>query len=262
MTKNLDYLEHVVKDSARFGAALRDAAPDARVPTCPDWNAEDLLWHLGEVYWWWSTIVRDGVTGDEADGRKPERPADREELFAFHADNSRELVRVLRERSPDSPTWTWAAPGNVGFVRRRMAHETSVHRLDAELTAGTRTAMDTALSADGIDETLRVLYSQLPEWGTFTPEPARTVRLTATDTGDAWLVTLGRFTGTAPSGTVYDEPDLTVAENPAGPAAAECRASAVDLHCWLLNRPPAGEVARAGDVAVLEHLVAVLTQES
>ncbi|HKN99116.1 MAG TPA: maleylpyruvate isomerase family mycothiol-dependent enzyme [Pseudonocardiaceae bacterium] len=260
MTRNLDYIEHLVRDSARFGAVLRDAAPDARVPTCPDWNADDLLWHLGEVHWWWSTVVRDGVTGDEAEQLKPKRPADREELFAFHADNSRELVRVLRERSPDSPTWTWSAPpGNVGFVRRRMAHEAFIHRLDAELTAGDRTAMDTALAADGIDETLRVLYSYLPEWGTFTPEPAKTVRLTTTDTGDAWLVTLGRFTGTSPSGKVYDEPDLTVAQNADGPAAAECRANAVDLDCWLLNRPQLGEVARTGDTAVLEHLVAVLS---
>jgi uncharacterized protein (TIGR03083 family) len=259
MTSDLDYIEHLRRESARFAAALRKAAPDARVPTCPDWNADDLLWHLGEVQWWWSTIVRDGVDGDEAERRKPARPADREGLFAFHANASRELVDVVGGRSPDSPTWTWAvAPGTVAFVRRRQAHEAFIHRLDAELTAGDRTAMDTPLAADGIDETLRVLYGHLPAWGTFTPEPARTVRLTATDTGAAWLVTLGRFTGTDPSGTGHDEPDLTVAELPDGAAAAEVRASAVDLNCWLVNRPTLGDVARSGDAGVLEQLAAVV----
>lgn len=260
MTTNLDYIEHLTRDSARFAAALRAAAPDARVPTCPDWNADDLLWHLGEVQWWWSTIVRDGITGDEAEQRKPPRPASRDELFAFQADAARELIDVLGSRSADSPTWTWGVPpGDVAFVRRRQAHEAFIHRLDAELTAGERTAMDTALAADGVDETLRVLYSYLPAWGTFTPEPAKTVRLAAADTGDTWLLTLGRFTGTDGKGTAHDEPDLQVAaEDPGGPAAAECRADAVDLGCWLVQRPTLGDVVRTGDPGVLEHFEAAV----
>lgn len=259
MKSELDYLGHLRADSARFTAALRKAAPDARVPTCPDWNADDLLWHLGEVQWWWSTVVREGITGDEAEQRKPPRPAGREELFAFHADACRELLDVLGGRSPDSPTWTWAPDGTVGFVWRRMAQETFIHRLDAELTAGDRTAMDTALANDGIDETLRVLYGYLPSWGTFTPDPARTVRVTATDTGDTWLVTLGRFTGTEPDGTGHDEPDLhTEPRDPGGPVAAECRAAAVDMDCWLLGRPTLGDVVCSGDQAVLDHFRAAV----
>ncbi|HEY1574549.1 MAG TPA: maleylpyruvate isomerase family mycothiol-dependent enzyme [Pseudonocardiaceae bacterium] len=260
MTTNLDYIGHLARDSARFAAALREAAPDARVPTCPDWDADDLLWHLGEVQWWWGTIVRDGVTGDEAEERKPPRPADREGLFAFYAESSRELLEVLGSRSPDSPTWTWSVPpGNVGFVRRRMAHEALIHRLDAELTAGHRTPMDPALASDGIDETLRVMYSYLPSWATFTPDPAKTVRLTATDTGATWLVTLGRITGTDREGVVHDEPDLTVAaEDPGGPVPAECRADAVDLDCWLTQRPTLGELVRTGDLDVLDHLTAAV----
>ena len=32
------------------------------MPSCPDWNADDLLWHLAEVQWFWATIVRERVT--------------------------------------------------------------------------------------------------------------------------------------------------------------------------------------------------------
>jgi len=47
---------------------------------------------------------------------------------------------------------------NLGFVRRRQAHEVLIHRLDAELTAGVdASAMDPRLSADGVDELLRVM---------------------------------------------------------------------------------------------------------
>src|SRR5665811_2356206 len=44
----LDYLSHLALDSARFVEVLRQAPSGARVPTCPDWDADDLLWHLGE----------------------------------------------------------------------------------------------------------------------------------------------------------------------------------------------------------------------
>ena len=43
------------------------------------------------------------------------------------------------------------------------------------------------------------MYGGAPEWGTYTPDHAKTVRIRSNDTGDSWLVTLGRFTGTDPS---------------------------------------------------------------
>jgi hypothetical protein len=59
---DLDYLDHLARESARFVAVLRDTAPGARVPSCPDWDADDLLWHLAEVQWNWGTIVREHIT--------------------------------------------------------------------------------------------------------------------------------------------------------------------------------------------------------
>ena len=58
ITRELDYLGHLARESARFAHAVSMAAPDAPVPPCPAWNADDLLWHLGEVQWFWGTIVR------------------------------------------------------------------------------------------------------------------------------------------------------------------------------------------------------------
>src|SRR6266568_7391412 len=40
--RNLDYLGHLARESALFGHAADGAAPDARVPSCPDWTADDL----------------------------------------------------------------------------------------------------------------------------------------------------------------------------------------------------------------------------
>ncbi|MGH3425553.1 MAG: maleylpyruvate isomerase family mycothiol-dependent enzyme [Nocardioidaceae bacterium] len=256
MSRPLDYLDHLARESTRFGEALRATAPDAPVPPCPDWTADDLLWHLAEVQWFWGTIVRDGVTVASAVEAldRPERPVERAGLLAFYERVSRDLGEVLAERAPETAVWTWSDDQTVGFIRRRQAHEALIHRVDAEVTAGSRTSMDAGLSADGVDEALRVMYGGVPEWGTFTPASERTLRLQATDTGDSWLVTLGRFTGTDPEDNRFrDEPDIHPADTDlGGETAATVSGTAADLDCWLWHRPTIGEVTRSGDNDVLD----------
>ena len=256
----LDYLAHLSRESARFAAAIADAPQAAPVPSCPDWTADDLLWHLAEVQWFWGTIVREGVDGQAAEAMKPPRPDGRAALAQFFDRASRDLTAVLTATPPDTAAWTWSDDHTVRFIRRRQAHEALIHRLDAELTAGRRTGMDQALSADGVDEALRIMFDGVPpEWGAITPEPGRTVRITAADAGAAWYVTLARFTGTSPGGNSYDEPALAVADaDPGTPAAAAVTGSAADLDAWLWGRPPLGSIERSGDPATLGGLDAVI----
>jgi uncharacterized protein (TIGR03083 family) len=252
MRTDLDYVAHLARESGRFGEAIRAARPDQAVPSCPGWTADDLLWHLGEVQWFWAAIVRENITGPRAEELKPGRPADRAGLQAFYQGASRDLAEVLAASAPGTAAWTWSEDQTVGFIRRRQAHEALIHRIDAELTAGRRTPVDPLLGADGVDEALRVMYGGLPGWGRFTPDDAKSLRLEATDTGDAWFVTLGRFTGTDPGGTSYDEPDIHAAErDPGGPAAATVAGRAADLDCWLWHRPPVARIERSGDAEVL-----------
>jgi uncharacterized protein (TIGR03083 family) len=257
MTTDLDYLDHLARESARFLDALTDAPPDARVPSCPDWDADDLLWHLAEVQFFWGTIVREKLSEpSRAEELKPERPVDRAGLTAFYQRASGDLSEILAVTPPETSVWTWSDEQSVGFIRRRQAHEALIHRLDAELTAGNRTPMDTQLSADGVDEALHIMYGGQPPWGRFTTDNTRTVRLLATDTGDSWFVTLGQFTGTDPDDNKsYDEPDIQAAETDLGDeASATIRGTAADLDCWLWHRPVVEPVDTAGDRGVLGDL--------
>ena len=253
----LDYLAHLTRESARFVEVLRLTPALTRVPTCPDWDADDLLWHLAEVQGFWGTIVGRGLTSG-ADVEALDnggRPGDREGLLALFDRVSRELHHDLSATSPDAPAWTWADEQSVGFIRRRQAHEALIHRLDAELTAGDRTPMDADLCSDGVDEVLRIMYGGAPPWAQFTPDPTQTVRVRTTDTNRSWLLTLGNFTGTDKGGTAHDEPDLRVAVADTGePAAATVSGAAADVNCWLWHRPPVVEVERGGDPQVLERL--------
>jgi uncharacterized protein (TIGR03083 family) len=260
----MDYLEHVARESALFARAIQAAPPGARVPSCPDWDADDLLWHLSEVQWFWGTIVGEGVDGDGAEALKPPRPADRAALADFFTEVSARLSAVLAATAPDAPAWTWSEDHTTGFIRRRQAHEALIHRVDAELTAGPghRTELDPRLSADGVDEVLRIMYGgDVPAWGTFTADPGRTIRLRAADTGDSWFATLGRFTGTSQDGTSYDEPALAVpGTDPGTEVAATISAAAADLDCWLWNRPPFSPPDRSGDEDVLAGFDALREQ--
>ncbi|HUB41714.1 MAG TPA: maleylpyruvate isomerase family mycothiol-dependent enzyme [Streptosporangiaceae bacterium] len=259
MNTSLDYVAHLATESARFGDAIASAPSEAPVPTCPDWTADDLLWHLGWVQSWWAMIVRQNLTGPEARELIPDRPIDRPGLLEFYRQAGRDLAEGLRKVPADTQAWTWSDDHTVRFIRRKQAHEALIHRVDAEVVAGDRTPMDPTLSADGVDEALRVMYSGVPGWGSFEPDPARTIRIHATDTGDSWVVRLGRFTGTDRDGVSYDEPDFDVLLADSGePTVALFSGTAADLDCWLWHRPPYGEVSRSGDDRVLSAFEAVI----
>lgn len=250
---DLDYLDHLARESARFAQAVGEVPADTAVPSCPDWTAADLLWHLGQVQWFWGTVVRDRLDGGAAQALIPDRPATWTGLQEFYHAASRELGLQLAAATPDTPAWTWAQDQTVGFIRRRQAHEALIHRIDAELTAGCRTPMVPPLSADGVDEALRIMYGGGPEWASFTPRGGQPVRIQATDTGQSWLAALGRFAGTDPGDqTSFDELGMQIADSDSGAeAATTISGDAADLNCWLWHRPPLGAVDRAGDAEAL-----------
>ena len=261
MSPALDYLLHLERESAIFLETMRDTAPDDRVPSCPDWNSDDLLWHLAEVQWFWGTIVQEGILESaRADELKADRPGVRQDLQRFFSTTSGQLLDVLAAKDPATPAWTWADEQTVGFIRRRQAHEALIHRVDAELTAGVRRPMDAELCSDGVDEALRIMYGGVPAWADFAPALGSTVTVAAVDTGDRWLVTLGQLTGTSPStGISYDEPSLHVAtDDPVGETAAEIKGTAADLDCWLWGRPGFDSIARTGDPAALHRFDATI----
>jgi hypothetical protein len=74
------------------------------VPTCPDWDADDLLWHLAQVQWFWAAIVGRGLTveADVETLARPPRPGSRVELCRHFHRASGDLQRNLRDTSPDA----------------------------------------------------------------------------------------------------------------------------------------------------------------
>jgi uncharacterized protein (TIGR03083 family) len=274
MRADLDFLDHLVRESSWFGMAMRDVPSDQPVPTCPGWGADDLVWHLGVVQWFWAAIIRERVI-DPPPGpppgpgerplrrQRPSRPGNHAGLLTFYENAGRDLVELLGSTSPDALAWSWSSDQSVGFILRRQTHEALIHRIDAELTAGRRGPVDPVLGADGADEVLRVMRGARPGWGRITAPDDDAVRLIAVDTEDSWVVAPGRLTGTDPdSGDPVDRPYLAVLDIDTGlRTAATVRAAAADLDCWLWRRPAAGELELRGDQGVLSRLESAIAAE-
>ncbi|MBE7163625.1 MAG: maleylpyruvate isomerase family mycothiol-dependent enzyme, partial [Williamsia herbipolensis] len=238
----IDFDTHTREQSARFGEVLRDADPAARVPTCPDWNAGDLLYHLAEVHYFWATIVRDRITDEavvdgEVEAAKPARPDDHGELSALYERTTSDLLEVLQAADDATPVWMWAPDESVGFVRRFQAHEALFHRVDAELAAGAEvTPLPEELAVDGIDVVLRMQKTWRPGWADWNVD-GPIGRIETTDTGDDWTVAIGTWSGHSPdTGKTYDgEYALEVLD--AGEPTFTIRGTAAAVDAWLWGRP-------------------------
>ncbi len=252
-----DYLAHLRSESARFRDVLASCDPAAAVPTCPAWDAADLLWHLTTVHDFWAYVVTHRPAPPE-DYSEPERPTDYADLLAAFDDASGRLVAALEGAPPADPAWTWSTEQTVGFTFRRQAHEALIHRLDAEIAAGVDHApIDPLFAADGVDEILDVMYGGCPSWGTFSPLP-HFVRVDLIDVDQSVWVQLGHFDGTDPEGVEYHEDDIHVVSDPGEEPDAVIGGTAAQMLARLWRRGPGDEIQLAGDLAMVDHFRAAV----
>lgn len=254
------YLAHIGSESRLFREALTDVDPAARVPACPDWAADDLLWHLGSVQDFWARAVEgrpDKPGEDEAGQDSPDRPGSHEELLTFFDAAHERLMAALEGLDPAEEAWTWSSDHTIGFIGRRQAHEALIHRVDAEQTAGTSSPLDAQLAADGVQECLDVIYGGCPPWGTWSPLP-HYVRFDMSDVDESVWVQLGRFSGTDPDGVPHEEEDLHVVPDPGQEPDAvieAASAAALDLRLW--KRGPGDDFHLAGDRSMVARVRAI-----
>ncbi|NND04151.1 MAG: maleylpyruvate isomerase family mycothiol-dependent enzyme [Acidimicrobiia bacterium] len=256
----IDYLSHITAESMAFGAALRRGGLEATVPTCPEWTLADLGFHLAEVQYFWGSIV-EGLLLDPEDVEPLERPdADADVSHLFDVQSLR-LVTALRQRNQDDRCWTWHETGStVGWVLRRQAHEAAIHRVDAELTTGTASALDHGLAVDGVDEILTVMIGGYPSWAEFTPD-GTSIAIRLTDAERSWHLRGGRMTGTSPrTGNDYDLEAFDVIEGADDDADATISAPAAAMDLWLWGRGT--DIAVAGDRTQADRLRALAAEDT
>ena len=140
-------------------AAAADGNLAAPVAGCPGWSVQDLVSHLIDVHWFWSTIVEERLSQPPDDSRRPAKPPPAALITTFRAGAAR-LLRALSAADWEEAVWTWApAQQNVGFVARHQVQEAAIHHWDALTARGERLEIAPSTAADSIDEFLTVSVS-------------------------------------------------------------------------------------------------------
>jgi uncharacterized protein (TIGR03083 family) len=230
----MDYAEHVdaaVAGTQAMVAAFRQAPPDAKVPSCPDWTVADLAEHAGGFTGFWAHVLCEG-TGRPKPAVPEYQPGS--SLADWYEELAAILASELRATPPETTVWTWADDKSARFVARRCAHELAIHRYDAQLAAGAPQPIDAAVAADGIDEIFYMVHAAPERAGRGNGE---TLHLHGTDRGDEWLLTL--------------EADGLQVEHRHAKGDLALRGAVSDLELLLYQRPTIGDVERLGDENVL-----------
>jgi uncharacterized protein (TIGR03083 family) len=248
------YLACLRHDAARL-RMVAEGHLDRQVPSCPDWKVVDLVQHVAEAYQHKTECIR----RQEFPRPWPPDFGDEDRLALFDRSLA-ELLAEFDKHDPADPAKTWYdADQTVGFWIRRMAQETVIHRVDAELAAGEVTAIPPDLALDGIDEVLAIFLSwdsqdtiaregDTRSWPPLAESDGRTVEVRAGDR--AWLLRPG------PSGVELlssgtETPAATVSGDP------------VDVLLWLWRRGDAARLTVDGDqklVDGLHELMRIATQ--
>jgi uncharacterized protein (TIGR03083 family) len=238
----IDYVSHVRADSERLASVLEDGPLDARIAACPEWDLRALAGHLGWVQRW-ATVAAANARAPER-GEVPRAPADDAELPGWFRSGAEALATTLAGLDPAAPTWHIFPAPQVGAVwPRRQAHETVMHRWDAEQAVGKVTPIDPVLAADGIDEYFVVMLPRRLERDV-PAVPTGSLHVHCTDTAGEWTVRM------------VDGSLAVERAHAKGDAALRGPAEALLLRLWA--RPqPADAVEVIGDAAVAEQWFAL-----
>jgi uncharacterized protein (TIGR03083 family) len=240
-----EYLDVVVAQTAALAAAARAVGPDVMVPATPEWTMAKLVKHAGTTHRWARAVVERGEFANpgELDLGLPDAEADYPDWIEAGAT---EFAAVVGAADPDAPTWSWGNDPHVRFWSRRMAHETSIHRWDAESATGEPTPVAADLAVDGIDERLEHLVPSMnfnPAGAEVLSGAGESVHLHCTDADGEWLL---RFD---PDGFTFTR------EHAKGDVAL--RGPASDLLLYLVGRGPLDALEVHGDVGVLDAHAAI-----
>lgn len=243
-----DRLWHVLGiESEVLADSVRGAPTELAVPGCPGLTLGETARHVGSLHrmvWQW---LRDG----QRPGTWQEEPSPGQDLADYVRSGAAPLLAELGAHQPDEPcpTW-WPDEQNYGFWRRRMAHETTVHRYDVQGAAGTTPdPVPDDVALDGIDEVLTLWF--LHRLSVLGVSGTRDQVVSVRAGGLEWLAAAGtERTATRRPGDPADD-DL-------GPVVATVSGSPMEVYLWLWGRRPDRAVRRDGHQDAIAQLWALL----
>jgi uncharacterized protein (TIGR03083 family) len=200
----------------------------------------DLIHHLGGVHRWATGFIRGegGPEGGDLEVLSGGWPTDAE-LVAWFREGCGALADALTSAPTDLDAWTFLpAPTPLLHWARRQAHETAIHRVDAEHAANNVTGFPAGFAADGIDE---IVIAFVGRGGAPVEGDAPSMLVAPSDDPTRWGVT-------------FESSGLRTRADPdADRADLALRGAASDLYLTLWNRRTAEGSELEGDASLLDR---------
>lgn len=240
------WLSALRAETTIFSATVsQDEVLESPVPSCPGWNVADLVRHLGGVYCWVTSHLTRGTT-DKPDLTSTDYDEGKTPLLSWWTEASALVLSTLETTDPELPAWNWAPqPKKALFWHRRMAHETAIHRWDAQMATGLAEPIEPRLAADGLSEAFDTHLAS--GRGRLLGSATGVIALQATDIDEIWYVRL-RAEGVA----LLDTETLLDGDDHHERATASGTAS--DLMLAVYERIPFEVLHISGDAGLLSGL--------
>ena len=230
--------------AARIGE-IASTSPDAALTAYPGRDVLDLVCHVLTIHEWVAGIVGERLADRPESRTEYDRTFD--DIHERYDATWRHLADLLEAADPDDPVWTFGTSKTVRFWQGRMAHETAIHRWDAERAIDADPPpVPTAVAVSGLAEGLRIHFERLLR-RTDLGGGGATVALRCLDHRAAWTLTI-RDVG------------VEVTDGSTGDADGALEGTASELWLAMAGRIPIATVARDAlpAIALVERAVAAL----
>jgi uncharacterized protein (TIGR03083 family) len=240
-----DRLLDVLRTEGELMAGVAEnARHDLPVRSRPGSSLGETVRHLGGVYRMVVARLRGGTVPVHWRGEPPPGGA----LVEFLLGGLHEMVDELAAHPADEicQTW-WPLDQTYGFWRRRMAHETVVHRVDVQDAVRSELgAIDDELAVDGIDEALTLWFAH--RLSVIGVTGSARFRVAVNSGGRFWLASSGGRGTAAWRAARADVADVE----------ATVEGDPMTVYLWLWGRSPITAVRVVGDSDAVGHLWALL----
>jgi uncharacterized protein (TIGR03083 family) len=185
----VDFAWHLRRETECLADVIEGQDPTTPVSSCPGWDLRRLAIHVGNVHRWATVAVATAAPPPA----RPADPADDVDLASWLREGVGHLLEAVDGVEPARAAWhPFPTDAVMAVWPRRMAHETAIHRVDAELALGVAAAspdavLDPHLASDGIDEYFAVMLAGAAQ-RRGRQLPASTLHVHCTDVHGEWLV--------------------------------------------------------------------------
>lgn len=182
-----DFLHLLRVEAARLSEIKPDHLP-LEIPHIEGWTVQSVIGHTGWVLRFAGLCLSTDPDNPPSRSSVPEPPPG-DEVIDWFTTGSQELQELLADTDFDALRPTFTGPQPATWWARRLSHEVSMHRWDAESAFGSPDPIDARQAKDGVDEVLEIFAPQRMQFATLAGD-GETVHLHATDIDDGeWFMT-------------------------------------------------------------------------